>query len=488
MEKQIKQTSFKLNFLLNTFLQLINIISPLLTAPYVSRILGVEQIGIYSYVYSINYYFVMVASLGTATYGIIEIAKVRDDEVARSKCFWGIEIITILTSTLCIITWIIGSMISKSYSNIMLAMTFNLIAVVFDISWFYIGIEKVKYTVFINAFFKLLGVVLIFMLVNTSDDLILYVIILSITMFIGNVSMWMFLKQFVCKCKVKLEELKHHFRGTMIYFIPTVATSVYTVLDKTLIGVITHDTAENGYYEQATKIISLIKTVSFTSLSTLLGSRMTYMFVQNNVEEISKKRDFAINFVVFVGIGACFGLLGISCNFVPIFFGDEYVEASDFLMLMSPLLPIMGISNLIGNLYYNPTGQRKKSTVLLVIGCLVNVVLNIILIPLWAGKGAIIGTLIAEMLITYLYVYYSKKFVTFQMIFKVLWKKIISGTLMLAYIMMISKTLENGITLLIVQCIGGLIIYLITLLVLRDVFVTTYFNKVLGKFKGKYEV
>ncbi len=485
MEKQIKQTSFKLNFALNTFLQLINIIAPLLTAPYVSRVLGVEQIGLYSYVYSINYYFVMVASLGTATYGIIEIARVRDDEIARSKCFWGIEIITILTSTLCIFVWIISSLISNSNSCIMLAMTFYLLAVVFDISWFYIGIEKVKYTVFVNAFFKLLGVALIFVLVDTQNDLLMYVIILSVTMFIGNASMWLFLKQFICKCKVNFEELKHHFRGTILYFIPTVAASVYTVLDKTLIGVITHDNAENGYYEQATKIITLVKTVSFTSLNTLLGSRMAYMFVQKKTEEINKKRDFAIDFVLFVGIGACFGLLGISCNFVPIFFGDEYVEASAFLMLMSPLLPIMGISNLIGNLYYNPTGQRKKSTVLLVIGCLVNVVLNIILIPLWDGKGAIIGTIIAEVLITYLYVHYSKKFVTFQMIFNVLWKKIISGTLMLAYIMVISKALESGIFLLIVQCIGGVIIYLLTLLVMRDEFVITYFNMVLNKFKRK---
>ena len=483
MEKQIKQSSLKWNFVLNTFLQIINIVAPLLTTPYVSRVLGVEQIGIYSYTYSINYYFVMVAGLGTATYGIIEIAKVRDNPKVRSRVFWAIEFLTIITSFLCIAFWIIISILYREFTLIMLSMTFYILAVTFDISWFYLGIEKVKYSVGMNSFFKLLAVPLIFYFVKTPGDLVKYAIILSGTMFIGNASIWFFLPNFINKSKVTVEDLIYHFRGTILYFIPTIATSVYTVLGKTLIGVITHDNNEIGYYEQATKIITLIKTVTFTSLNTLLGSRMAYLFAHNNIHEIQKKRNIALDYMMLLGIGACFGLIGVAYNFVPLFFGEEYVNASLFLILMSPLLPIMGMSNLVGNLYYNPTGQRKKSTIILVIGCGVNIGFNILFVPFWGGVGSIIASLIAEVLITILYIVFSKKFVTFFMILTISWKKIISGSIMLLYTCWISDLMGKGIIVLAVQCIGGVGIYFLSLIILKDKFVLNFIKKILLQLK-----
>ena len=471
MDQNLKQPSLKWNFILNTFLQVLNVIAPLLTAPYVSRVLGVNQIGIYSYSYSINYYFVMLVGLGTATYGIIEISKVRDSKEERSRAFWGIELITIMTSVICILVWICTSLVYKEYTKIMLVMTMYLLAAVFDISWFFLGIEKVKYTVFINSIFKIIGVVLIFIFIKKTDDLIKYTAILSGSLMLGNLSMWIFLPRFVSNSTVTVQNILYHIKGTVLYFIPTIASSVYMVLDKTLIGAITHNAAENGYYEQATKIINLVKTVTFTSLNTLLGSRMAYLFAHNEKKEIVHKRDFALNYVLLVGIGACFGLIGISKNFVPIFFGGEYGNVIIFLILMTPLIPVMGISNLIGNLYYNPSGQRKKSTILLVIGCCVNIVLNAVFIPIFNGCGAIIASIIAEVLISIMYVHCSKGFVTFAQLMKFSWKKILSGVIMMIVVIAVDRFCGDGIITLMLQLTFGVLTYLVMLIVLRDAFV-----------------
>ena len=163
MEKQLNKTSLKVNFIFNTFLQILSTIAPLITAPYVSRVLGPDNIGIYSYTLSINSYFVLIAGLGTASYGIIEIAKARDSTYDRSKTFWGIELITVITSVVSLILWFFIVLFYDEYRFIFFIQTFYILAIIFDISWFFLGIEKLKHTVIINSFFKIMGVIFIFL-------------------------------------------------------------------------------------------------------------------------------------------------------------------------------------------------------------------------------------------------------------------------------------------------------------------------------------
>lgn len=481
MNQKKAQPSLKMNFILNTLLQIMKLIAPMLTIPYVSRVLGANQIGVYSYAYSINYCFVMLAGLGTATYGIIETAKVRDNKEQLSKVFWEIELITLCTSVVCICIWAMVSFICKEYTEIMLVMTLYLLAVIFDISWFYLGIEMVKYTVIINSFFKILGVILTFILVKDHNALTIYTIILSGSTLAGNIGMWFFLPKYIEKAGISVYDMMRHIKGTVIYFIPTIASSVYMVADKTLIGAITHDNAEIGYYEQATKVISFVQVMTFTSLNTLLGSRMAYLFAHNEKEEINKKRDFALNYIMTIGIGACFGLIGIAQNFVPVFFGDEYTEDILFLVLMAPLIPIMGISNLVGNLYYNPSGQRKKSTKLLIIGCCVNIAFNMCLIPIFNGCGAIIASVIAETVTSWLYVRYSKGFVIVSQIFKLSWKKVLAGVIMMLIVFVLGNFIGNLIVSLLLQIIFGILIYGIVMLILKDEFILQFKNIILKK-------
>ena len=195
----------------------------------------------------------------------------------------------------------------------------NLLNTMFDISWFYAGMEQFKYTITQNSIFKILGVVALFMFIKQPNDLVLYVTIMSLSTLLGTMSMWIYLPKFLQKVNFKDLKIFNHFKETLIYFVPTIATSIYTVLDKTLIGVITKQPKENGYYEQAIKIINMASALTFTSLNTVLSSRNSYLFAEKEEEEIKNKINLSIDYILFLGIGMVFGIIAVADKFVPIF-------------------------------------------------------------------------------------------------------------------------------------------------------------------------
>lgn len=469
----MRDVSIKKNLILSTAYQILTMITPLITAPYVSRVLGADGVGIYSYTYSIETYFSMFAALGTVTYGAREIARNRDDKRTYSKLFWEIEILTILTTAVCLIAWGVWISINSQYRVYYVILTFYLLGTMFDISWFYTGLEQFKYTVTQNTIFKLIGIVALFVLVKDKSDVTWYTAIMSLSMLFGNISMWMYLPRFLVKVSFKNIEIKKHFRETLVYFIPTIATSIYTVLDKTLIGVITNDTNENGYYEQATKIINMAKAVTFTSLNSVLGSRISYLYTNNNIEEIKTRISQSIDYILFMGIGICFGLIGVSGNFVPLFFGEGYSPVVFLLRLLSPVVIIIGISNCLGSQYYTPAGYRAKSARYLIYGSVSNLLLNIILIPNFKSTGAVVATLFAESLITVLYIANSEKMISIIKIFKLSLKKILAAILMLIVIMCINRLMLNLFAKLVIQILVGGGVYVILLYIFRDSFVCT---------------
>lgn len=469
-------TSVKKNIIINTVYQVLCIIVPFITVPYVSRILGPEGIGVYSYTHSLVVYFTMFAALGTMSYGSREIARLRDNKKEISKAFWEIEMLTIITSSVCIILWVAFSLIYHVYTNYMVILTLLIINVMFDISWLYSGLEKFKYTVIINSICKILGIGAIFLLVNDKNDVSTYIMITSLVTLIGTITMWMFLPKTVDKVPFRGLKIKKHFKETLVYFIPTIAASIYTILDKTLIGLITKDLSENGYYEQATKIVDVCKTVSFVALNTVLGSRIAYLYVKKKYDEIKVRIGNSINYIFFISFGIMFGLFGVSDRFVPLFFGSEFIKASLYIKLLSPVILIIGISNCLGSHYYTPAGLRKKSAMYIVTGAVINLILNIILIPHFKGVGAIISTIIAETTISFLYFKNCNGFVSLKELFKFGYKKLIAGLIMFVVISAISHLSFSNIVTLCVQVVLGSMIYISCLFVLKDAFVINMYK------------
>ena len=470
------EPSLKKNIAISTIYQVLLIILPIITAPYVARVLGPEQSGIYDYTNSIQTYFAMFAALGTASYGAREIARVRNDVALRSILFWEIELMTVMTSAACIAVWFVFIAFTSQYKVIYLVLTMGLFSTMFDISWFFAGMEQFKYTVTKNAACKLIGVALMFMFVKKQEDLLLYIIIITASTMLGNLSMWLYVPRFITKVDFKTLRFKKHFHETLIYFIPSIATSVYTVLDRTLIGVITKNKAENGCYHYTMQII--MKALTFSSLNMVLGSRIAYLFAEEKYDEIKARIRDSINYILFMGIGICFGLIGVAGRFVPIFLGAGYDRVITMLQLMSPIVVVIGVSNCLGSQYFTPSGNRKLSAKFIIIGALVNLTLNLILIPRFWGYGAIIASLIAETVITVLYFRYCNGYLTMDTFIREGWKKLIAGIVMLAVIKLIDRMITSNAAALVVEVAAGFTVYCVMILVLRDTFISEI---VLGK-------
>ena len=466
--KKIAQTSIKKNYIYNTIYQVLSLITPLITAPYISRVLGSSGVGIYSYTNSIVTYFTLFAALGTASYGQREIAMHRNDSKASSKLFWEIEFLSITTTAVSLIIWLIWICVSTQYTAVYGVLTLSVLAVAFDISWYFGGFEKFKYIVIRNTVVKITGIALLFLFVKKETDILLYVCIMAATGLIGNISMWTYLPKLLSKVDFKtLHPFKVHLKQTFLYFIPTIATSVYTVLDKTMIGAITNSEELNGYYEQATKIIRMVESLLF-SLNTVMVSRQSYLFAEGKADEIKEKIDKSFEFLFALAVPFMFGIWGVAENFVPWFFGNGYKPVVMLLYLMSPLPLVICISNIMGSQYLTPSGQRARSSKGIIVGAITNFILNLILIHKFGANGATIASLAAECVISVVYVHMSKEFINWHQIWNALYKKLIAGFVMFLGVLFLGKGYQGNIIISMVQVVLGAVIYGIMLIVLKD--------------------
>ena len=445
------------------------VLVPFITAPYIARVIGTERVGIYSFTGSNQRYFSIFAALGTYSYGLREIARSRDSKEERSRLFWEIELLSVMTSAVSLLVWSgFIAFVAKQYRGIYIILTISILETMLDISWFFAGLEQFKYTIAINTVFKMLGVVLLFVFVKKPSDLVLYITIMTVTSFVGTLSMWLYLPRFLTRVSLKGMRPLRHLKNTFAYFLPTVATSIYTILDKTLIGVITRDAYENGYYEQATKVVNIVKSVTFLSVNSVIGSRAAYLFKVEAFDEIRRRINDSMDYILFMGIGCCLGLIGVASKFVPLYFGPGYEPVAEYLMMLSPVVLIIGISNTLGSLYYSPAGLRAKSAGFLFCGSLTNVVMNLIFIPLLKGKGAIIGTLIAEAVVSTLYIVNAKGYLTFRQLFTLGWKKLIAGGIMLAAVLAIGRPIRGNLLSLLIQVPCGAALYVLCLFLMKD--------------------
>ena len=471
MENKAKPESIKKNYIYNTLYQILTLITPLITTPYISRVLGANGLGIYSYTNSIVTYFTLFAALGTVSYGQREIAMHRDSPEDSSRLFWEIEILSIVTTSVALVAWLIWILISTKYTPYYGVLTMSVLAVAFDISWYFGGFEKFKYIVIRNTLVKLAGIALLFLFVREKTDVLLYVGIMAATGLLGNITMWTYLPRMLTRVEFRsLHPFKAHLKQTFAYFIPTIATSVYTVLDKTMIGAITESESQNGYYEQATKIIRMIESLLF-SLNTVMSARQSYLFGEERFGEVKEKIQKSFEYLFALAIPFMFGIMGVAENFVPWFFGKGYQPVVLLLILMSPLPFVISISNILGSQYLTPSGQRARSSKGIIAGAITNFFLNAALIPRFGANGATLASVAAEFVISMIYVHMSKEFISWKQIWQVAWKKMLAGLIMFLAVWMIGRGYSGSIVITVVQVACGAAIYGIILILLHDTFI-----------------
>ena len=289
----------KKNFIYNIFYQVLILILPFITAPYLARVMGAEGVGVYSYSYSVVYYFLLFALLGINNYGNRSIAKVRDDKEKLSKTFISIYLLQITTTCIAMLCYTFYLLfIVKENAEIAQIQIIYLISTAFDVNWFFFGIEKFKLTVTRNTIIKIISVVLIFLFVKSRDDLIMYTLIMSISTLVSQLVLWPYIIKNIKKTNVEGKDIIKHIKPCIILFIPVLSFSIYKIMDKIMLGNMI-SMSEVGFYENAEKIITAPTSI-ITALGTVMMPKISNLISKNDQDEVKRYMKSSIEFVCFI--------------------------------------------------------------------------------------------------------------------------------------------------------------------------------------------
>lgn len=461
---------------------MLTILLPLVTTPYLSRVLGSENIGIYGYTISIVTYFILFGTLGVSVYGQREIAYVQDNKKSRSKLFWEIIITRCITLAISSFIFILVYSFRGNYVVYYRILLIQLVANLFDIAWLFYGLEEFDKAVVRNLVIKLIGLILIFVTVKTQNDLWKYFLILAASEFIGNILLWVYVPKYICKIKIHDIQLKKHIRSIIILFVPQVAIQIYTVLDKTMIGGITGDMAVVGFYEQAQKIMRAALLV-VTSLGTVVSSRVSNIYVSKNKEGIKSYLEKSFTFVWALSLPMILGIIAVSPQFVPIFYGAGYEQVIPLLSLMSVLICVIGLSNVTGMQYLIPTKKQKAYTISVFFGCIVNMLMNFVLIKLYGAVGAVISSIIAEIVVLAVQLFYVRETIGVRIVFNGCLKYLLGAIVMFVVVKATTMFIESNVVKMIAGIIMGTFAYFITMILMKDKFILDAINQLRGKVK-----
>ena len=458
------------NYVYNTLYQILVIFLPIITTPYVSRVLGANNIGIYSYTLSITTYFILFGSLGISLYGQREIAYLQGNPEKYSKVFWEIIFLRIITMSVSLLTFYFSFILnSNEYSFYYTILIFEIIASIFDISWFFQGLEEFKKTIVRNIFVKFLSVIFIFLFVKQPEHLIYYFVIYVLSNLFGNLSLWLYLPKYLKKINIKKINIFRHLKPIILLFIPQIAIQIYTVLDKVMIGSIILDKTEVGFYEQSQKVIKILLSI-VSSLGTVMLPRIANSFAKNDDERINNYMYKSLNATLIISIPMIFGIFAVADNFVPLFFGEGYNNVIILMQVIAPIILMIGLSGNIGSQYLLTTKQQGKFTLSVIIGAIVNFIINILLIPKYGALGASIGTVIAESIVTISQIIMTYNQIDYKNIFYSFVKYSCFSFLMYASCYLVNYFNMNDIFSLLLKFLVGISIYFIMLFISKDKF------------------
>ena len=468
MAENAKKRSFAGNYIFNLIYQVISLALPLVTTPYLSRVLGADGIGKYSFAQSIVSYFTLAAALGTTLYGQRQIARVSSDAEERSRLFWEIFIFRALGAIIAAGIYCATILPIYSASALLYAVAaIEIITVAFDITWFYQGIENFQPIAVATAVGRLLAMAAIFIFVKDKNDLIIYVICYCVSLLAGNIFSWKNVRGYLVSVKPSSFKILKHFLPSIALFASQFAIQIYTVLDKTMIGLITRSDFENGYYEQSQKLIKVLIAL-VTSLGVVVASRVAVLWKEEKKKDVYDMIYGSFRFVFALGLPMAIGTMLILSRFVPIFYGDRFEPVIPIISILVFMFPVIGCSNVIGIQLLVPTGRENKLTTSVIAGAVVNVVLNTFFIWFFAARGAALASVIAEIAVTAVQLCFVRKEIKVTRVLKIFARYAIFTGIMGAVGLVVSHFAMGGILGIAVIAIPCVIVYGALLVLTKD--------------------
>lgn len=467
--------SLKKNYIYNFISQVLTLIIPLITIPYLSRVFHEVGNGQIAFANNIITYFTMIANLGYSVYGQREIAKHRDDKYERSKTFWEIIIIRVVLSIgsffLLIFTTLCG-IYGQSYTLLILIFSIQVIAVAFDVNFFYQGEEDFKSIAIRTIILRSLCLLLIFVFVKKETDIWLYALIYSSSVLFANLIMWPKLAKMIRKVPFSALEFKKHFLPALIIFLPTLATTIYGSLDKLMIGYLaTNPDYQNGCYNQALKLNQTIL-ILITVIDSVMVARNSHDYAVGEYEKMKKHIYFSCDYVLHLGIPLIVGMCVLSKNLSSWFLGDGFKEVPILLNIMSVRFIASGLACVFGNQLFIAIGKEKYTTIAHITTAISNLILNLIFIPWLGAIGGSITTALAETVdfLVLLIIAVRGKYIFGKYLVKSSFKPIIAAGVMFAVIKPLEVLFPYSILSFCFIAGIGVLVYGFVLIIIKDHF------------------
>lgn len=474
-------SSLKKNFVLNSFYQILSICIPLITTPYISRILGSEGVGRYSFSYTIANYFVLFAMLGINTHGSRVIASTKCDRNYLSRQFFSIYFVQFMLAAVSAIAYGMYVLLICSDKILACILTLNILAALVDINWLYVGLEKFSVTITRGVVIRLLTVLAIFLLVKSVDDVFIYAFIMSFGTLLSNIAIWPFALRDVHFCKVSAGEIKKHIKPILILFIPVIAVSLYRYMDKVMLGVMSSN-VEVGYYESCEKITQ-VPVILVNSLGTVMLPRIASLVSEGDGIKSSNYMKKSIAFAMFISTSMSFGIMSVANEFVPWFYGDGYEPCVALFQFITPSCIFIAFANVIRTQYLIPYKMDNIYVMSTIFGAIINVILNLIFIPLWNSMGAAIATLAAEVSVCVVQIFSIRKDINIKKYILISTLFVISGLIMYIVLLNLKIVFESLLLNMLIRIVIGTGIYLCAIFafILICLLITKHKIKVNGK-------
>lgn len=450
------------NFFYNSSYQLLLFFLPLITTPYVSRILGANGIGIYSYYYSIASYFVLFILLGLNNYGNRTIAYTLNKDEC-SKVFCNIYSVQFIAGIFVCFLYIAYSLFISTNKNITYIFLLYVISGILDINWYFAGTQQFKISVVRNFIVKVLGTICIFSFVTDSGDVNIYCTIMALTTLFSQILLWPFLYKQIKFTKPQFIEIKKHIKPNLALFLTVLAVSLYKIMDKIMLGMMANYN-EVGYYESAEKIIN-IPIAFVVSLGTVMLPYTTRLISKGTTDN-RKLIHISLIFSMIITSALSFGIMGVADIFVPMFYGSGYDKCIYLYYILMPSCLFLAFANVVRTQYLLPNKFDKEYIKSAFLGAGINFFINIILIPKFASLGAAIGTLFAEAFVCVYQCYVCRNGFSFIKTLKQVSPFIISGIFMFLILFNLNLNIENTLLLLLTKIASGICIYTFTLMLI----------------------
>lgn len=434
--------SLKKNFIYQTGYQVLATALPLITTPYINRVLGAEQLGTYTYAANIANYFTIFAMLGFNNYGSKMIATTKHNENELARTFSSIRKLQCLMATVVVAIYLLFvSLCIPENKPLYFIESLWIINCFIDINWFFWGMEKVKLTVTRNLIIKLITLLGIFIFVKTRKDILIYAFILVIGTILSDVYLVSQVKKYVKGTRTTFYEMIIHIKPCIALFIPVVAMSIYQQMDKTMLGLLS--TYEQvGYYSSVDKIVNIPLGV-ITGLGTVSLPRIVSLISENKIMEYKKVVQKSISLVMFMCSAIAFGILAVSQEFVPLFFGKEFLPCVSLVSFLAFVIFFKAISTVLVNQILIPNDNEKYYIISVFIGAFINLILNYSLIRKFDAVGAVYATLVSELIVCFVQIFVCFKYLNVLKMLGKNFQYIILGILMYALVRRVAEYITN---------------------------------------------